>query len=158
MRFALYLNPKGNIAAHGPELAPGSMRHPLFFAHWEPTDPTRRCVSYLKAASFTNGVITSGATRPEDSTSDWRAIDFEYVCDVESPGQAFEHALHEMALKQVVARFDTGRAVAAPSIQIRNVLKPMWNFLDLHQGRTPLPKVRLMTRAPKKSKYDFMRW
>lgn len=158
MRFALYLNPQGNIAAQSHEIARGSKRHHWFHAYWKPTAPTQRCLTYRQAVSLTDGVIADRSTRPEDYITDWNINGYEHVCDVESPGDANEHALHELALKMVVARFDVGREVAAPSFQIKTVLKPMWDFMDRHQGRTPLPKIKLLTGTPKKSKHDFTRW
>lgn len=156
MKYSIYINIVGNIAAHSPEVAP--QRHHLFFSHFDSKNPTQRCATFHKHQSFTDGPIASGATRPEDSTHDWAIIDYKLICEVELPGNAWETNLHEAALRQIAARFDTGREVAAPSIQIRNVLTPMWDHMDRITGRAPLPKVKLLARTTKKPKYDFQHW
>lgn len=145
MRFTLYMNAAGDISAHSTAPQPASGCYDLiFYTPPRSGEAPKRLISY-----------DSSLDSPKDS---WCASGFEQVCEFNTAvADDTDHVQHLKKFKNLVASFEAGRSKAfAPSIQIKNVLTPMWNFRDRLNG--PLPKVKLFSHRTSKSKYDFLHW
>ena len=144
MRFVIYLDKEGQLAAHGPPLEglPGTAS--LFFGNWTKEKTVRSC-NFAYAGFFDDATLRN-----------WRYTGYERVCEFETAATDEDPPGNQDALRTLVERFDVGPAVMAPEDQFETTLEAMWHFMRGIDTLAPLPDITLFRPGNiQRSRYDF---